>query len=109
MFISNIISKLSAIIYKPKIMYKATKAPTTQGPTNTLNYKSLCPIFSCSLIRALLSIYLLYFPNSYSYLSIGVLCFVGLPPVKGTSPSQRVKFGTHSATSTLMCHGFEFW
>ena len=39
---------------------------------------SMCPSLSFSLIRALLSIYLLYFPNSYSYLSIGVLCFAGL-------------------------------
>ena len=38
----------------------------------------MCPSLSFSLIRALLSIYLLYFPNSYSYLSIGVLCFAGL-------------------------------
>jgi len=30
MFISNIISKLPAIIYKPRIIYKATTTPTSK-------------------------------------------------------------------------------
>ena len=38
MFISNIISKLSAIIYKPKIIYKATTAPTNKDQQPHSNY-----------------------------------------------------------------------
>jgi len=74
MFISNIIYKLSAIIYKPEIIYKATTAPTNKdqhpcppniniGSIESL-YKtcshtqhtatSMCLSLSLSLKRALL-------------------------------------------------------
>ena len=42
MFISNIIYKLSTIIYKPGIIYKATTTPTNKDPITTqLNQQKL--------------------------------------------------------------------
>ena len=115
MFISNIISKLPAIIYKPRIIYKATTAPTNmdQHPRSTnINTGSIEPLYTTcshtqhtttsmclffSLFRSYelhYNIYLLYSPYTYSYLSVGVFVLQVSPPVKDTSLSRRVKFGT---------------
>ena len=49
MFISNIIYKLSAIIYKPRIIYKATTAPTNkdqQSLSTNINTGSIKPLYT---------------------------------------------------------------
>ena len=100
MFISNIISKLPAIIYKPRIIYKATTAPTNmdQHPRSTnINTGSIKPLYTTcshtqytttsmclffSLFRSYelhYNIYLLYSPYTYSYLSVKFICFAGPP------------------------------
>ena len=48
---------------------------------------SLSLSLSLSLIRAYCNIYLLYFPHTYSYLSIRVLCFAD-PPSCQRHPSK---------------------
>ena len=114
MFISNIISKLSAIIYKPKIIYKATTAPTNkdqQPHSNYYKYK-----FHWTTLHDLLTHSThdnkpipLSFSFSYTSTISAYTCFSFLthiltwvveffvlqvsPSVKGTSPSRRVKFG----------------
>lgn len=98
MFISNIISKPSAIIYKARIIYKATTVLTNkdQHPSttnintsfikflyttcsHTHTWQQTCISFSLLLIQVLLSIYLFFFPDIYSYLKVRIFYFVGLP------------------------------
>ena len=120
MFISNIIYKLSAIIYKLGIIYKATTAPTNkdqQRRSTNINTGSIEPLYttfdhtlstqqqayaplSCSY-EPYFSIYFLYFPHSYSYLSIEVLCFAGPPSCQGylSKPTREVQDRTQPRPS----------
>ena len=98
MLISNIISKLPAIIYKLGIIYKATTTPTNKNQNHartTINTGSIEPLYTTclhtqhtatslclSLFRSYelhYNIYLLYSLYTNSYSSIEVLCFSGPP------------------------------
>ena len=113
MFISNIIYKLQTIIYKPKIIYKGYNSPYKQGLvtcSTTINIGSIEPLYTipshpqhssnkpvppflCRSLELYLSIYLLYSPYSYSYLSLRVICFVGPPSYQGyhSKPTCEVR------------------
>ena len=62
----------------------------------TLNHNAFTHTLSLRIL-ALVRIYLLYSLNSYTYSSVKVLCFAGLPSCplnKGISQSRCVKFGS---------------
>ena len=129
MFISNIIYKLSTIIYKPGIIYKATTTPTNkdQHPHSTnintgsieplymtcshtqRTTTSMCPPLSLSLIRAL-------FKHILALLSSLIFLLECRSPLFCRSPLLSLEplqvdvrsSGHHSTTSTLMCHSFGF-
>jgi len=108
MFISNIIFKLLAIIYKPRIICKGYNSPYKQGPTTILNYikyrfhRTLyarsSPTQDTSNKPMPLSLSRSYecFTFLTHILTWALESFVLQvpPPVKGISPSQRVMFGT---------------
>ena len=114
MFISNIIYKLSAIIYKLGIIYKATTAPTNkdQQPCstniNTGSIESLHTTYShtqhtttisCPSISfahtSLITTYILALLFSLIFLiEHQIPLFCRSSPVKDTFPSRHVKFRT---------------
>ena len=114
MFISNIISKLLAIIYKLRIIYKSTTTPTNKDQQPRSNYYKYMfhrtPHTTCSHTQHTATSMCL--PLSFAHTSsiTSYTCFTLLthiltwasesfvlhvpPPIKGTSPSRHVKFRT---------------